>query len=372
MDVRMRRWLVLLLAAMLLLSGCARLFETEYVNTRDYEDPEPAADSDTQEIHNYSGLMRLLNAMVANFETEKTLIFADYDGIIADDLSKACWELRSNTALGAYCVQDIEYTTEQVVAYCEAEITVSYMRSEQEVKGLTTVQTRSAFSDCIADALEDQKPRIAVLMNTNALSEEDVEELAMQTFLDHPALAVAIPTVDVTMYSGETSQRIFEINLHSPLSQEETVQRRQALSEAVEAIVSDLNPRSADAALQAAAAVAERCSLSGDIGCTAYDALVLGQTDSQGLAMAYHAVCDALDVRCIVVNGQLDGNVHVWNILTLEGKDYNLDLVGYSGTLWLQPNRDIWGRYWWNVDRYPSCDDQGFSWQPGQSLEIPE
>ena len=44
----------------------------------------------------------------------------------------------------------------------------------------------------------------------------------------------------------------------------------------------------------------------------------------------------------------------------------------YSGTLWLQPNRDIWGRYWWNVDRYPSCDDQGFSWQPGQSLEIPE
>ena len=51
---------------------------------------------------------------------------------------------------------------------------------------------------------------------------------------------------------------------------------------------------------------------------------------------------------------------------------YNLDLVGYSGTLWLQPDRDILDRYWWNVDRYPACDAQGFSWRPGDLLQIPE
>ena len=154
----MRRILALMLAALMLLSGCARLFEKEYVSEKDYEDPEVTDDSDTQEIHDYAGLLRLLNAMVANFETQQSLIFTNYDGIIADDLSKACWELRSNTALGSFCVQDIEYTTEQVVAYCEADITVSYKRSEEEVKGLTTVQTRSAVAQCVADALEDQKP----------------------------------------------------------------------------------------------------------------------------------------------------------------------------------------------------------------------
>ena len=367
----MRRFLALTLASlMLLLSGCARLFEKEYVSEKEYEDPEISSDSETQEIHDYAGLLRLLNAMVANFETQQSLIFTNYDGIIADDLSKACWELRSNTALGSFCVQDIEYTTEQVVAYCEADITVSYKRSEDEVKGLTTVQTRSAIAQCAADALEDQRSKFAVLMNTNALTESDVKELVLQTCIDHPLLSVEIPTVDVTMFAGETSQRIFEITLHHTLSAEECASRREALQKAVEDLVSDMDTNAPDRALQAAVRLTEACSMDGALGTTAYDALVLGSADSQGLAMAYCAVCDLLDVDCLVVNGQLDGGVHVWNIVTVGSERYNLDLVGYSGTLWLQPDRDIWGRYWWNVDRYPSCDAQGFSWHPGDALPI--
>lgn len=359
----MRRYLALMLAALMLLSGCARLFEKEFVSEKDYEDPEVSGDSETQEIHDYAGLLRLLNAMVANFETQQSLIFTNYDGIIADDLSKACWELRSNSALGSFCVQDIEYTTEQVVAYCEADITVSYKRSEEEVKGLTSVQTRSAVAECVADALAEQKEKLAVLMNTNALTENDIKELVLQTCLDHPTLAVEIPTVDVTMFTGETNQRIFEITLHNTFSAEETALRRKATLKAAEEIAAKTDSEVSDRVLEAAVLTAECCSLDGAPGSTAYDALVLGQADSQGLAMAYRAVCDAMDAECLVVNGQLDGGMHVWNIITINGERYNLDLAGYSGTLWLQPDRDIWGQYWWNVDRYPSCDAQGFSWR---------
>ena len=369
----MRRLIALALAAVLLLtSGCARLFTKEYVSSRDYEDPETVDNADTTEIHDYAGLQRQLNAMVAGFETGRSLIFTDYDGIIADDLSKACWELRSNTALGAYCVRDIEYTTEQVVAYCEADISISYKRTEDEVKGLANVQSRTAIGQTIAQAITEQKTRLAVLMNTNAMTEGDVADLALQTCLDNPMAAVALPEIDVTMYAGETNQKIFEINLRYPLSQSETEQRRQALQKAVDAIAADLDREDPACALQAAAAVAERCAADGETGGTAYEALVLGRADSQGLAMAYRAVCEALDVKCTVVNGQLDSGVHVWNIVTLEGQPYHLDLVGYHGTLWLQPDRDIWGRYWWNVERYPTCGRQGFSWQPGEELQIPE
>lgn len=369
----MRKVLSLLLAALLLfLCGCARLFEKEYVSTRDYDDPEPVSGQNTQEIHDYNGLTRLLNAMVGNFKTEQSLIFTDYDGIIADDLSKACWELRSDTALGAYCVRDIEYTIEQVVAYCEADVTVSYKRSEEEVKGLKTVQTRGMMSECIADALENHVSKLAVLINSKALTESDVADLTVQTCLEHPLYAIQIPEVDVTMYSGETSQRIYEIALQWPLPQSEEDGRREALEKVLEEIASELDPDAPDCALKAAAAVSERCTLGGEIGSTAYDALVLGQTDSQGLAMAYRAVCDTLGIGCSVVNGQYDSNAHVWNIVTIAGKRYHIDLTSYSGTLWLQPDQDIWGRYWWNTDRYPACTDQGFSWQPGQVLNIPE
>lgn len=368
----MRRWIALLLtAAMLLLTGCSSLFEKEYTSTRAYEDPDTTAGEDTTEIHNYNALKRALNAMVASYRTEQMLIFADYDGIIADDLSKACWELRSNTALGAYCVRDIEYTTEQVVAYCEANVSVSYKRSREEVESLKTAQTRGALSECVAEALKDQIKTIAVQMNTSAFSESDVVELVTQTALNHPLLCVEVPEVRVTLYSGTTNQKIFEITMETSLSAAETQTRRERLETAAKAVIENIDPDDPAAPLAAAVAVTGHCAVTGESG-TAYDALVNGASDSQGLAMAIQAVWQLLEAEGTVVNGQLDSAAHCWNILRLEGNAYHLDLVGYSGTIWLQPDRDIWGRYWWSTDSYPACTAQGFSWQPGQALTIPE
>lgn len=368
----MRKWIALLLACvMVLLCGCSSLFEKEYVSSRAYEDPEITTDSDTTEIHNYSMLLRALNVMVASYQTDQVLIFADYDGIIADDLSKACWELRSNTALGAYCVRDIEYTTEQVVAYCEADITVSYKRTQAEVESLRTAQTRKALAACIADALEEQSSTLAVQMNTAALSENDVTELAMQTILDHPLLCVEIPEVDVTLYSGGTNQKIFEISMRTHLSQAETQSRREKLESAVQKVIADLDADAPEAPLQAAAAIAGQCTLNGQIGSTAYDAMVTGSTDSQGLAMAIRAAWELLEANGTVVSGQLDSTDHCWNILKVGEEYYHVDLAGYFGTVWLQPDRDIWGRYWWSTDLYPACNAQGLAWQPGQTLGVP-
>ena len=95
--------MLLLAASLLTLGGCNSLFEREYLSAAPYEEQETILDAeDTTEIHNYTELLRALNAMVADYETERVLVFGDYSGIIADDLSSACWEVRSNTAIGAY------------------------------------------------------------------------------------------------------------------------------------------------------------------------------------------------------------------------------------------------------------------------------
>ena len=59
--------------------------------------------------------------MAAQYERSFVLAFGDYDGIIADDLAAACEELRTGTAIGAYCIESVSYETEQVIAYCESE-----------------------------------------------------------------------------------------------------------------------------------------------------------------------------------------------------------------------------------------------------------
>lgn len=365
--------MLLLAASLLTLSSCNSLFEREYLSAAPYEEQETILDAeDTTEIHNYTELLRALNAMVADYETERVLVFGDYSGIIADDLSSACWEVRSNTAIGAYCVESITYETEQVVAYCEADVTITYKRTAAEVKSIYSVQTRNSILDSVVDVLEAQRTTFALQISTDALDESDVSALIETACLNHPLLAVDIPKVEITMYTGGTKQKIFEVTLRYSASQSEISDRRAALDTKLQALTASLDRRAQDAALQACAVTAEACPMNGAAGGTAYNALVEGATDSRGLAMAYKAVCDALEIPCQVVAGRLNSTTHYWNIVQIGGKYYHLDLAGYSGTVWLQRDSDIWGRYWWDAESYPTCDSQGFSWRPGQALTLPE
>lgn len=364
---------LLLAAAMLALSGCSSIFEREYLTVQPYEEPDNALDADdTTEIHNYAGLLRALNAMVAGYESERVLVFGDYSGIIGDDLATACWEVRSNTAIGAYCVESITYETEQVVAYCEADVTITYKRTADEVKSIYSVQTRNGIIDSVVDVLDAQRTTFAVQINTSALDESDVSALVETACLNHPMLAVNIPRVEITMYTGGTNQKIFEVTLHYSATQSEISDWRAQLDAKLQVLTASLDRKAADAALQACAVTAEACSMNGASGGTAYNALVEGATDSRGLAMAYKAVCDALEIPCQVVAGRFNSAAHYWNIVQIGGNYYHLDLAGYSGTVWLQRDSDIWGRYWWDAESYPECKSQGFSWRPGQPLKLPE
>ena len=365
--------MLLLAASLLTLGGCGSLFEKEYLSVNSYEEPDSALDAeDTTEIRNYTGLLRALNAMVAGYETERVLVFGNYSGIIGDDLATACWEVRSNTAIGAYCVESITYETEQVVAYCEADVTITYKRTADEVKSIYSVQTRNGIIDSVVDVLDTQRTTFAIQINTDALDDSDVSALVEKACLNHPMLAVDIPSAEITMYTGGTNQKIFEVTLRYSAAQSEISGWRAALDAKLRTLTGTLNGGAQDAALQACAVTAEACAMNGAPGGTAYNALVEGSTDSRGLAMAYKAVCDALEIPCQVVAGRLNSAAHYWNIVEIGGNYYHLDLAGYSGTVWLQRDSDIWGRYWWDAESYPKCESQGFSWKPGQKLVLPE
>ena len=106
---------ILLAALLVSLCGCTSVFDKEYLSVRPYEEPSNLlTDADTTQIRNYAGLMRALNTMAAQYERSFVLAFGDYDGIIADDLAAACEELRTGTAIGAYCIESVSYETEQV------------------------------------------------------------------------------------------------------------------------------------------------------------------------------------------------------------------------------------------------------------------
>ena len=84
-----------------------------------------------------------------------------------------------------------------------------------------------------------------------------------------------------------------------------------------------------------------------------------GEADSEGMAVAYKAMCDAADIDCLVVEGRLDREEHYWNIITVDGASYHVDTsrtmeLGYGATF-LISDAQMWGGYWWDNSEYPEC-----------------
>lgn len=116
--------------------------------------------------------------------------------------------------------------------------------------------------------------------------------------------------------------------------------RRQTLEETVRALMSAVSGQSpADAALLAHDTLTDVCtypSATGDEqvtgGSTAYDALVTGEANGLGYALAYTLLCRSAGIDCAVVRGEADAGdrrgAHAWNVLTLDGE------TGFTDVMW--------------------------------------
>ena len=116
--------------------------------------------------------------------------------------------------------------------------------------------------------------------------------------------------------------------------------RRATLAQAVNTLSQSISPLDErTAALQAHDLLTAHCTYpvssddtDGVAGQTAYDALVAGDADSFGYALAYTLLCRDAGIDCAVVRGTAaaDGlwGEHAWNVLTLNG------VTGYTDVMW--------------------------------------
>ena len=101
------------------------------------------------------------------------------------------------------------------------------------------------------------------------------------------------------------------------------------------------------------------CVYSEDAPGTLWSALMTGQSNSEGMALAYKVLCDAAGIDCVVVEGRLDREEHYWCIITVDGASYHVDPsrtreMGYGSTF-LVSDAQMWGSYWWDNEDYPEC-----------------
>lgn len=58
-----------------------------------------------------------------------------------------------------------------------------------------------------------------------------------------------------------------------------------------------------------------------------YSALFSGKTACYGYAKLFSLLCEKADISCKVVTGDVKGQYHAWNIVTVNGESYGVDLT---------------------------------------------
>ena len=365
--------ILLTAAAIISLSGCTALFKKEYLSVSQYTEGEyDSYDGYMCEVSNYAELNAAIFQMVEKHSAEERIRFTDYDGNMQSDPAQAGWEVKAETALASYCVEYMSYDLNRIVTYYEAVIHISYKRNEREIENIISVEDREELEEGIGLVLAELSDYAAFHIPNAVMTEEDVAQTVYNAYAADPVSCAVLPTVQIQLHPKSGVFRIVELELDYGRSVEELDRLKLELSQRMAELTDALQKTNKEMfALDAYNLLASNCSYDPDgslrrerlldetLSSTAYAALVDGCADSQGIALAYSALCRVAGIECLVVRGSVDKQEHFWNIININGSYYHVDVSADStwgvGNSFLMSDEQMQARCWWNIEDYPEC-----------------
>ncbi len=364
----MKRLLCALLAgtALLSLSGCRSVFEREYYYEAPYAGDFGTRSDRATEIRNYSMLKTALTNMITNHTEKAEFRFSSYNGNINEDLAAACFEIKSDHPLGAYAVESLSYDTSYVVSYYMANIYIGYKRTAEELSSIVYTSSVADFDDSVCRAADGFEPGLVIRCFAPGIDETHILKLIKRHYYDEPTVLIAEPKADVTGYPADSASSIFDIRFHygftKQRSEDMASELRKRLRETVGEMSETEQPKLALEAARYLSGANTNAGMFGLYADTVYGALVYGNADSKGLALAYRALCDELGIECVVVEGgfgSIGTETHYWNIIGLEDAYYHVDISAMPEDptiAFLLSDEMLWGRCIWETEDYPVCD----------------
>ena len=353
-----RGLLALLLALALPLAGCAALLERDYTHITPHS-AVPATEGDPS-ILRADSYQELVNALVyfVNLGAEEGTVrlYLDSDQV-ESQLEAACLEVVQEDPLGSYAVEFIKYSASRVVTYTQADVSITYRRTREQVSSIVQATGVTAIRGELKSALAAFAPSCVLSISYFDGDEEFIRTLARQAYYDAPAAILAPPQVEVAIYPDSGRQRIVEITLTYPQGPDQLEQRRQELTGALEALARELEGLEGDAlTLTAARRVLEQGVWDMEGGTTAWDWLLEGRADSEGVALALAALFQQLELPCYTTQGTLEEEARVWNVIQTQDGWRHLDLSQTEDPLALYTDQELAELgYSWDTTSLPSC-----------------
>lgn len=340
------------------LGGCSAFLEESYSSVTPHSITPMSEGTGSVTVESYYELVNGLLYFVTGHYEVAQIRFVDYDRDLAKmHMAEAVMEVQTETALGSYGVESVEWELNFIIGSLEAEIEIVYGKSAEEFGAIVPVIGSSAMSRQLVQNFTDLKG-VLVLQNGYASSDRSqISQVIHQAFTGAAQVLVEIPEVHTALYPKEGPWRIVEFTFLYEAGEGEIERRQRALGQEIKDKTSQLWTESGDK-VQILMGVVYEGAEEGE-GDTPYDVLVRGEGDSRGFALSLAALCQEMGVGCQVIEGSFLGEEHYWNLVTLpSGGVHHVDVLRGSdeGVFGYYGDEEFLGMgYLWDDSRIPSA-----------------
>lgn len=348
--------LALICGLLLALPGCAAMLNREYSFSTPHTEYPVSDKSAVLQAENYQGLVNAILYFVTEHKDTGIvhLTYAQDEARVDSDLAAACREICGEDPLGAYAVEDIQYTSQRMTAYYEVTVSITYAHSVEEVSAIVPVAGSSAIRQTVSAAMTAFADKCVFRVSYFTGDVLSLRQLVRQTWLDTP-LALAGPKANITLYPNSGTSRIVEIALIWPQDAaalaEQSLRLEQRALELLEQ--ADLSPENLTPELLLGI-LKDAAVYDPEGESTAYAVLVDGNGNALGFAQALRLLYQLTDLEATVVEGSLDGEKQFWLIVNTPDGYRHLDPT-LSQPIYATDNDFTEAGYTWDINRYPAC-----------------
>lgn len=352
----MKRLLVLLVAAVMLLSGCASSGRS-YVHVTPHSERTAGNTAGSAPAENYAQLLLTLQTMVHS-GTESGVIYTVKmeEEALRQNMIVAIRSIQESDAIGAYAVESVEYEIGTSGGKTAVAVSVSYRRSRIDIQKILRLEQMSQVEKAVREALEDFRPSVVMLISN--YSEMDMIQLVQDIARRSPQTVMEIPEVSAAVY-GSGASRVVELFFAYENSRDALRQMQNQVRPVFDSAALYVSGEDSDSQklAQLYGFLMERFDYTIETSITpAYSLLRHGVGDSRAFATVYAAMCTRAGLECQVVAGARNGEPWTWNIVK-DGERYcHVDLLASSelGYFRKMTDSEMTG-YVWDYSAYPAC-----------------
>ena len=377
----MKRSLLPLLLAALLLTGCSSMYPEEFISVEEHQAPyayrevttePPPTETEPADpaipVSRASDIREAIQELVMAGQESGLLRLEHYAGNVEVDMQDMFNTLLNDSPKYCYAMDSFDWSLSRQGPETFVQVEMKLRLTPQEVQAIETrLYPGPALNDIYA-ALRQQVSAFTVQIS--GYRETDFYALLDDYILRHPDQIVEAPGLLVSVYPDRGSVRVVELHFVYQTDRETLRRHKEDADTALELFYNQLSP------LQSAEELLETLSkylvpafgYRSNPEATVYSQILQKSGSSRTMASVAAYLCNRVGDQCEIVEGEREGERWYWNRILSEDRWYSFDLhaAALTGeTPSLRPADEMTG-YTWDAERYPEIE------VPEPATEAPE